>query len=83
MILKSRAKPATYTIRRKPNKNPAVGPIKASVDAPYANTGRPTAPSSKYVNTVAKPSLEPKLRPMIKTAKVCRVTGTGSKGTIT
>ncbi len=38
---------------RNPNRNPALGPTSAAVDAPPANTGNPAAPAARYSITAA------------------------------
>ena len=38
----------TTAAGRKPMRKPALGPTKAMVDAPPANTGRPAAPAARY-----------------------------------
>jgi len=48
-----------------------------------AKTGAPSAPSPSQARTVAPPSLAPAVAPIISTARVCSVIGTGQKGTCT
>ena len=42
-----RSRAMTTTPGRKPKRKPALGPTRASVEVPPANTGRPTAPAAR------------------------------------
>ena len=76
--------PAKKTAIKNPIKYPIVGPVKYTKPTPFsgvpAKTGIPAIPSSKYNDTVNKPSFHPYITPNRRTTKVCIVIGTGQKG---
>ena len=51
------------------------------IPPPFAKTGRPNAPSTKYAKSVSPANCQPYAAPIRKTTNVCIVIGTGQKGT--
>ena len=75
-------KPIMTDANTNPTKNPPVGPNKYANPPPVANTGKPKTVPSKIYKTVEKPAARhPKIILIIKTTNVCKVTGTGVRGT--
>ena len=74
----SESKPTMYAANTKPMIYPPVGPASAAKELlPCANTGRPAAPAAIYVRIHKPPRRAPNNAPIINTAKVWPVKGTG------